>query len=190
MKINLGPKTILYPMPVLVVSTYDKDANPNAMTAAWGGIYDDNKVFLCLASDHVTTSNVKLTKAFSLAIADEKHVAEVDFFGLVSAKNQPNKIEEAGLHARKSEFVDAPIIAEFPLSLECKVSSINEDVPGSTYVIGEIVNVLASDKLLDDNQHINIDILKPISYDPSNHNYVAVERVVGKAFSEGNKFKK
>ena len=184
MRKNLGKQTWLYPMPVLIVGSYDKDGNADAMNAAWGGIYDENQVMLCLG-EHKTTQNIIAQDAFTVSFADVAHVAEADYVGIVSANNVPDKLDRAGFHTIKSEFVNAPIIEEFPLTLECKLLKINED----GIVIGEIVNVSAEESILDANGKINVDRLQIITYDPANMEYRRLGEKVGNAFSDGKKIK-
>ena len=139
MRKNFGKKTWVYPLPVLIIGTYDENGTADAMNAAWGGIYDSDKVVLSLSAGRKTTINIKNRKAFTVSFADAAHVVEADYVGMVSANKVPDKLEKAGLHTTKSEYVDAPVIDEFPMALECRLIKVNED--GN--VIGEIVNVNA-----------------------------------------------
>ena len=185
MRKNFGTKTWLYPMPVLIVGTYDEEKNPNAMNAAWGGIYDTNQVMVCLADDHKTTENIKKTGAFTVSFATVSTVVSCDYVGIVSANDEPNKFAKAGFHAEESEFVNAPIIKELPMTVECKLLKFNED----GICIGEIVNVSADESVLDDNGKIDAKKLDPIIYDSSSHAYWSFGEKVGKAFSDGKKIK-
>lgn len=137
MRKDFGAKPWLYPQPVLIIGTYNEDGTADAMNAAWGGLYDSNKVVLCLSAGHKTTANIRAQGAFTVSFADEAHVVPCDYVGLVSANNESGKMEKSGLHVTKSAFVEAPLIDELPVALECKLIRINED--GN--VIGEIVNV-------------------------------------------------
>ena len=123
MRKNFGAKTWLYPMPVLIVGTYDENGIPNAMNAAWGGVYDTNQVMVCLADDHKTTGNIKKTGAFTVSFATSKTVVPCDYVGIVSANDVPDKFAKAGFHATKSDYVDAPLIDELPMALECELIS-------------------------------------------------------------------
>ncbi len=174
----------MYPLPVLIIATYDENGTPNAMNAAWGGICDTNKISLSLSFSHKTVSNIKLKNAFTISIADASHIVEADYVGIVSANKVPDKLEKAGLHTTKSEFVDAPIITEFPLTLECKVYSIDEE---NEIIVGEIVNVSAEEAILNETGNIAPEKLQPISFDPSNNAYITFEKKVGNAFSDGKK---
>lgn len=127
MRKNFGKKTWFYPLPVLIIGSYDEKGNADAMNAAWGGIYDSDKVVLCLSEGHKTTGNIKKRGAFTVSFADAAHVVEADYVGLVSANDVEDKMERAGFHTTKSEFVDAPLIDELPVTLECRLIKINED---------------------------------------------------------------
>jgi flavin reductase (DIM6/NTAB) family NADH-FMN oxidoreductase RutF len=173
-------------MPVLIVSAYDENGVPCAMNAAWGGMHDENEVGICISAGHKTTKNIRQSGAFCVSIADEKHVVEADYLGVESGNKVPNKLEVAGLHTTKSEFVNAPVIDEFPMVLECKLLSYDEN---SGYMVGEIVNVAADEEVLTDGK-IDPSKLKPITFDPVNNKYIGLGAVVGNAFSDGKKLKK
>lgn len=181
MRKNFGPKSWIYPMPVLMVGSYNEDDSPNAMNAAWGGIYDTDTVMLCLADDHKTTKNIKFRKAFTVSFATVNTITPCDYLGIVSGNKCPDKFNRAGFHAVKSEFVDAPLIDELPMTLECKLIKFNED----GICIGKIVNVAADETILDEDGKINADLLAPISYDGATHAYRVLGSVVGHAFSDG-----
>lgn len=185
MRKNFGSKSWLYPMPVLIVGTYDEKGEPNAMNAAWGGIYDTNQIMLCLAHEHKTAENIKKTGAFTVSFATSATVAPCDYVGIVSANDVPDKFERAGFHASKSEFVNAPIIKELPVTLECKLWKFNED----GICVGEIVNVSADESVLDENGKIDAKLLDPIIYDSVSHAYWSFGEKVGQAFSDGKKIK-
>ena len=185
MRKNFGKKTWLYPMPVLIVGTYDEKGTPNAMNAAWGGIYDTNQVMVCLADDHKTTDNIRKTRAFTVNFATADTVIPCDYVGIVSANDTPDKFARAGFHATKSEYVNAPLIDELLMSVECKLLKFNED----GICIGEIVNVSADDSILDEKGMVDVKKLNPISYDPVSHAYLTLGEKVGQAFSDGKKMK-
>ena len=172
-------------MPVLIVGTYDENGAPNAMNAAWGSIYDTNLVMVCLADDHKTTENIKKTGAFTLSFATAKTVVPCDYVGIVSANDEPDKFAKAGFHATKSEYVNAPIIDELPMTVECKLFKFNED----GICIGEIVNVSADESILDEKGKVDAKKLDPIIYDSVTHAYWNFGEKVGKAFSDGLKIK-
>ena len=121
MRKNFGVKPWFYPLPVLIIGTYNEDGTPNAMNAAWGGLYAGDQVVLCLSPNHKTTGNLKARGAFTVHFADAAHVVPADYVGLVSGQDQPDKLAKAGLHGEKSPFVDAPLLKEFPVALECKL---------------------------------------------------------------------
>lgn len=181
-RVDFGAKPWVFPMPVLIVGTYDENGVPNAMNAAWGCITDMAEISISM-SEHKTTENFAKTGAFTVAFATEDTVVACDYVGVESASKVPNKFEKAGFTAVKSEKVNAPIIKELPMSLECKVKSFEDGI-----LIGEIVNVNADESILTDGQ-IDYKKLKPITYDPVTHDYVALGAAVGKAFSDGMKLK-
>lgn len=183
MRKNFGAKPFLYPMPVLIIASYDENGIPNAMNAAWGCIADMNRIGIYVAGNHKTMANILNRKAFTVSMADRDHIIEADYVGIASGNNVPNKLEIAGLNTTKSEFVDAPIIDELPMALECNFISFDED---SELLIGEIVNVCADEKILTDGK-IDPFKLNPITYDPVNHAYITLGEKVGSAFSDGKK---
>jgi len=185
MRKNFGPKPFLYPMPVLMIATYDEQGVPNAMNAAWGCIADMNRIGIYVAGNHKTMSNILIRKAFTVSVADAAHVVEADYVGIVSGNQVPDKLERAGLHTSKSSFVDAPLINELPMALECRLVSFDEE---SELLIGEIVNVCADEAILTDGS-IDPAKLNPITYDPVNHRYLTLGQPVGSAFSDGKKLK-
>lgn len=183
MRKNFGSNPWFYPLPVLIIGTYDKNGNPDAMNAAWGGLYDRDKVVLCLSAGHKTTANIKASGAFTASFADAPHVLEADYVGLVSANQIPDKLKRAGLHPLPSQFVNAPLIEEFPLALECKLLKITED--GN--LIGQIINVSADEKILGQDGKIDVAKLQAISFEPCGNYYVKMGEIVGNAFQDGKK---
>lgn len=186
MRKNFGAKPYLYPMPVLIIASYDENGVADAMNAAWGGISDDTRISMCLSPEHKTVKNILARGAFTISIADAAHVTECDYVGIVSANNVPDKLNHAGLHTTKSELVDAPLIDELPMALECKLVSYD---PDSCCMIGEILNVCADETILNENGIIDLTKFEPITYDPVHHTYRKLGDVVGKAFSDGKKLK-
>ena len=172
-------------MPVLIVATYDESGVPNAMNAAWGGIYDTNQVMLCLADDHKTTDNIKKTGAFTVSFATAKTVVPCDYVGIVSANDVPDKLLRAGFHVSRSEFVNAPVIEELKVAVECKLLKFNED----GICVGEIVNISAAEDVLDENGKVDAKKLDPIIYDGVTHAYWSFGEKVGQAFFDGKKIK-
>ena len=183
MTINLGKKTVLYPMPVLMVGSYDENGNPDLMTAAWGGIFNENMLNICIDKGHKTVANIIEKKAFTVAIADEANLTACDYVGIVSAHKVPDKLTRAGFTAVKSETVDAPVIEQLPMTLECELVSYDEE---TEQAVGRIVNVIADEAILTEGK-IDPSKLKPVTYDTVNKTYIALGNVVGKAFSDGKK---
>ena len=181
-RVDFGAKPVMYPMPVLIVATYDENGVPNAMNAAWGIITDMNEISISM-SEHKTTENLAKTGAFTVSMATESTVVPCDYVGVESAKKVPDKFEKAGFHATKSQHVNAPLIDELPMALECKVKSCENGI-----LVGEIVNVTADESILTDGK-IDPKKLKPIAFDPVNNTYMGLGEVVGKAFSDGLKLK-
>ena len=186
MRKNLKAKAYVYPLPVLIVGTYDENGIPNAMNAAWGTVCDTAQVSICLSADHKTVKNLLKTKAFTVAIADAKNVVPADYVGVVSANNVLDKLSKTGWHTVKSEFVNAPIIEELPLVLECKLVHYDTE---TEICIGEVVNVSVDDSILDGNGKIDLTKFEPICYDCDTHGYYKLGEKVGQAFSDGLKLK-
>lgn len=185
MRKNFGAKPYLYPQPVLIIASYGENDLPDAMNAAWGGISESNQVTMCLSSNHKTVENILKRKAFTISMGTANKVVECDYVGVVSGNDEPNKLAKAGFTVTKSELVDAPIINELPMAIECKLVSYN---PETCQMIGEIVNVNAEEEILT-NGNIDAEKLQAISYDPVNHDYLKVSGKVGKAFQDGMRLK-
>ena len=181
MRKNFGPKTACYPMPVYIIATYNADGTPNAMNAAWGGISEEKEISICVDSAHKTAENLIARGAFTVSMATAKYMAACDYVGIVSGNKEPQKFAKAGFHATKSEFVDAPLIDELPMALECKVISYD---PESCRLVGQIVNVCADESVLTDGK-VDVSKLRPITYDPMNHHYLVLGEKVGQAFHDG-----
>ena len=186
MRKNLGAKAILYPMPVLIIGTYDEKGTPNAMNAAWGGISEETEISICVDDSHKTADNVVRSGAFTVSIADKNNVVAADYVGIVSGNNQEDKIAKCGWTTEKSELVNAPLFKELPLAIECKLKSYDKD---SCRLVGEIVNISADESILDDKGRISLEKFFPITYDPVGHTYRTLGEVVGKAFSDGKNLK-
>ena len=181
-RVDFGTKPFMYPMPVLIVGTYDENGVPDAMNAAWGIITDMNEISISM-SKHKTTENLEKTGAFTVSIATEDTVVPCDYVGVESANKVSDKFAKAGFHATKSQHVNAPLIDELPMALECKVKSFENGI-----LVGEIVNVAADESILTNGQ-IDPEKLKPITYDPVNNTYVGLGKKVGNAFKDGLKLK-
>ncbi len=186
MRKNFGAKEWLYPMPVLIIASYATDGTPDAMNAAWGAISDDKEIGLCLSASHKTVKNILERKAFTVSVGTADLVRECDYFGVVSANDSATKFAKSGLHAIKSELVDAPLIQEFPFTLECKLISYDEK---TSHLYGEIVNVSIDEKILKDDGKVDVKKLKPICYDPVNCDYLVLGDAIAKAFKIGLELK-
>lgn len=186
MRKNFGAKPYAYPQPVFIVATYGEDGTPDAMNAAWGGISESTQISMCLSAGHKTVKNILARGAFTVSMADVAHMVACDYVGIVSANSVPNKLEKAGFHTAKAEFVDAPIIEELPMTLECTLVSYEEE---SCRLIGEIVNVSADERILGENGAIDPAKLEPITFDPVNNVYLKLGEKVGNAFKDGAKLK-
>ncbi|MBR3611113.1 MAG: flavin reductase family protein [Oscillospiraceae bacterium] len=186
MRKNFGAKPMVYPMPVFILAAYDENGVPDAMNAAWGGICGSDEICMAISPNHKTTKNFLATGAFTVSMADAEHVVACDYVGVESANKVPDKFEKAGFHATKSEFVNAPIIDELPMALECEVKSYD---PESHILIGKIINICADEKILNENGKIDPAKLRPITFDAANSKYIALGEIVGNAFSDGNALK-
>ena len=185
MRKNFGAKPILYPQPVFIIATWNEDGTANAMNAAWGGISEANEISMCSGENHRTTRNVLARKAFTVSMATADYVAECDYVGIVSGDQDPCKLDKCGFHTVKSEFVDAPVIRELPMAVECRLISYD---PETCRMVGEVINVCADESVLTDGK-IDPAKLKPITYDGMNHTYLVLGEKVGNAFSDGAKLK-
>lgn len=188
MRKNIKTSEAIFPMPVLMIATYNEDGSIDVMNAAWGTMLSRNQVILNLTETHKTVKNIKNRKAFTVSIADANHVKEADYFGVVSGNTTPNKFENSGLTATKSSNVDAPIINEFPLCMECEFIEYQDDEYGCG-VIGKIVNVTADESVLTDDK-VDITKVNAIAFDPYTHGYYRVTERVGEAFKDGLQLKK
>lgn len=184
MKKELDVHPYLFPMPVLMIATYGDDNVVDVMNMAWGGICAENMVSLNIDEDHKTSENIKKRGAFTLSIADIPHIEAADFFGIASGNKMPDKFERSGLSAVKSEKVDAPIVQEFPLTLECRVVEDRMEVYGH-HIIGEIVGVLADEAVLDEKGKVEAAKLNAFVFDQFRSGYYAIGEKVGQAWHTG-----
>ena len=185
MRKNFGSQHWLFPQPVLMIATYNEDGTPDIMNAAWGGISDSDEISISISNTHKTAENLLKRGAFTVSFATVDQVAACDYVGLVSGNKVSDKFARAGFHAVKSEFVDAPLVEELPMALECRVRSYDTE---TDILKGEIVNVSADETILTDGK-IDPAKLRPIVFDPVNHDYLELGAKAGKAFGEGNKIK-
>lgn len=188
MKKDVKNKQAIFPMPVLMIATYNDDDNVDVMNAAWGTMLSMDSVALNLDENHKTVKNIKKRKAFTVGLADKDHMVQADYVGVVSANNVPDKFEKSGLHFTKSKNVDAPVIDEWPVSLECEFIEYQDDETGIG-VIGKVVNVVANEEVVDEKGLVDVSKLNALIFDPFGHNYFVVGEKVGNAFQEGQKLK-
>ncbi len=186
---DLGAIPAVFPMPVLMVATYNDDGSIDVMNVAWGGICGMDKIALNLATDRKTLKNIQARKAFTVALADEAHIKEADFFGTASGNTMPDKFERTGLHAVKSAHVDAPIIEEFPLTMECSLEEVR-DCFGEQRVVGTIVNVVADEKVLDEKGKVDASKLNAIMFDQFRNTYYTAGKEIAQAWRVGAEYMK
>ena len=182
MRKNFGAKAMCYPMPVFIIGTYNADGSPNAMNAAWGGISEETELTICVDNTHKTAENLLARKAFTVSMATARMMTACDYVGIVSGTKEPEKFAKAGFHATKSEFVDAPLIDELPMALECELLSYDEE---TCRLVGRIVNVCVDESVLGENGKVDVAKLAHITYDPVNHAYLVLGEKVGQAFHDG-----
>ena len=184
MKKDLGPVPAVFPMPVLVVAAYDAKGTVQSMNAAWGQICDMDKIALFLDPGHATTKAILETKAFTVALADRAHMAEADYVGIVSGNQVADKFARSGLAAAKSARVNAPVIAEFPVAMECELAEVVESK--TLYaIVGTIVNTLAEERVLDEKGKVDPAKLDAIAFDQFRRGYYATGEKAGQAWNAG-----
>ena len=185
MRKNFGAKPWTYPQPVFMIGSYDEEGKPDVMNAAWGGISCDTELCMCISAGHKTTKNILARKAFTVSMATAGQMTACDYVGIVSGNQEPDKMEKAGFHTVKAEHVDAPVIEELPMTLQCRLISYD---PESCHLFGEIVNVSADESILTDGK---IDVMKlaPITFDPVESAYHVIGEKVRNAFADRAKLK-
>ena len=186
MRKNFGAKPLTYPQPVFIIATYGEDGTPDAMNAAWGGISEIKEISMCLSAGHKTVKNILKRKAFTVSMADAAHIVACDYVGLVSGNNVPDKFERAGFHATKSEFVDAPLIDELAVAVECRLIDYN---PDTCILRGEIVNVSVDESVIGEDGKVAVEKAAPVIFDPFNNEYRKIGAKAGNAFSDGKELK-
>ena len=182
MRKNFGAKPFLYPQPVFIIATYNDDGTADAMNAAWGGISEDKELSMCISEGHKTTANILARKAFTVSMATAEQMVACDYVGIESGNQVLDKVAKAGWHTTKSEFVDAPLIDELPMAVECRLVSYD---PESCRLVGEIVNVSCDESALNDAGKVDPAKVRPITFDPFNNTYLALGAAVGRAFHDG-----
>ena len=185
MKKNIKTTEAIFPMPVLMIATYNDDGTIDVMNAAWGTMLERDQVILNLTESHKTVQNIRKRKAFTVSIANAKNVVAADYLGIVSGNNTPNKFENTGLTTTKSENVDAPIINEFPICMECELL----DGESNWGIVGKVVNTLADEEVMN-GDNVDINLVEAIAFDPYTHGYYKVTERVGNAFKDGLQLKK
>lgn len=183
MKKELKICPAIFPQPVIMIATYNDDNSIDVMNAAWGTPFDTNQIELNISDSHRTTENIRKRKAFSVSLANVDNMVEADYVGMVSAKNVKDKFERTKWRAHHSDLVDAPVLDDFPYSLECTLECFKDDYG----IIGNINRLLIDDKYLDENGKVDLSKMRIIAYDPFNHGYYVVGDKVGQAFFEGKK---
>lgn len=186
---DFGVKPYLFPMPTYMIATYNEDDSVDVMMMAWGGICAENMVALNLEAEHKTVANIESRKAFTLSVPGTDKLKESDFLGIATANKMADKFERCGLHAVKSERVDAPIVTEYPLTLECEVVEM-QNQPYGLRVLGKIVNVIADEKVLDESGKIDAGKLNAFAFDQMRNGYYAIGEKVGQAWNSGVEYMK
>ena len=186
MRKNLGKVPAVYPMPMLMVAAYDEAGTVNVMNAAWGMICDMDKIALFIDEEHRTTKNIRAVGAFTVSIADRAHMDAADFFGIASGNDMADKFARTGYHAAKSGYVNAPVIEEFPVAMECELAEIVE-TENLHAVVGRIVNVSADERVLDENGKIAPEKLDALIFDQFRAGYYVSGEKVGEAWNAGRK---
>ncbi|MBO1362965.1 flavin reductase [Prevotella sp. A2931] len=185
---SFGTKPWLLPQPVLIIGIYDKDGNPNAMNAAWAGTWDRDRIMISLGA-HQTTKNLEEKGDFTVAFATKETLTASDFVGIVSMKNNPDKIKKTGWTVVPAEQVKAPVFTEFPMTMECRVKEKLDESATGCYLIAEVVNILCDEAYLAEDGKPDMTRMNLISFDPIHLRYVQMGDVVGKAFSDGKALK-
>jgi len=184
MKKDIGKIPAIFPMPVLMIGTYDENGKVDVMNAAWGQVCDNDRIILSLTESHKTVKNIKLNKAFTVALADRVHVEAADYFGIVSGNNAEDKFERTGYHAVKSDMVNAPIIEEFPIVMECELTEIidTESIYG---IVGKILNTKVDESALSENGKVDVRKLDALMFDQFQSGYYTVGEKVATAWNAG-----
>ncbi|MCR5130569.1 MAG: flavin reductase [Prevotella sp.] len=183
---NFTDQAVITPLPAIMIATWDANEQPDVMMAAWGGQCGPKHICFNLSA-HKTTENIKLKKAFTISFATKDDIVQSDYFGIVSANDVPDKVAKAGFTVTKSPNVDAPIINEYKLTLECRVVTFDENENGGARVVGEIVNMSADESILNEEGKVDLGKLQPVIFDSSNNTYRVVGEKVGDAWGSGKK---
>ena len=185
---SFGQKSWMLPQPVLIIGTYNSDGTPNAMNAAWGGQWDAKEIVISMGA-HATTENLARCNDFTVAFATKDTMVASDFVGIVSAKNDPEKMQKTGWTAIKADNVNAPVFTDFPMTLECRILRKIDESEEGYYIVAEIVNILVNEEYLADDGKPDVEKMQLITYDPVHHGYISLGNRVGNAFSDGKQLK-
>lgn len=185
---NFGQKSWMLPQPVLIIGTYNADGTPNAMNAAWGGQWDAREIMISMGA-HATTENLDRCPDFTVAFATKHTMVAADYVGIVSAKDDPKKMQKTGWTATKAKHANAPVFTDFPMTLECRIVKKIDVSEEGYYIVAEILNILVDESYLDAEGRPDVDRMGLITYNPINHAYHALGQQVGKAFVDGKALK-
>ena len=185
---SFGQKPWMLPQPVLVIGTYDKSGKPNAMNAAWAGQWDAKEIMIAMGA-HATTENLDNCPDFTVAFATRQTMTAADFVGIVSAKNDADKMAKTGWTSAKAEHVNAPVFTDFPMTLECRIKEKIDESAEGYYIVAEIVNILVDEHFLAEDGNPDVEKMQLIAYDPVHHGYLALGERVGNAFADGKALK-
>lgn len=189
MKKDLGVLPSVFPMPVLIVASYDNNGTVQIMNAAWGMTCASDRIALFIDADHATTKAINQSKAFTVSLADKAHIDVADYFGIATGNKMPDKFAKSGYHAEKSQKVNAPVIQEFPVTLECELAEIT-NTENVHAVVGKIVNVLADEKVLSENGKVDPLKLNALIFDQFQNGYYVATEKVGQAWNAGREIMK
>ena len=185
---SFGQKPWVLPQPVLIIGTYNSDGTPNAMNAAWGGQWDAKEIMISMGK-HATTENLARCEEFTVAFATKDTMVASDFVGIVSAKNDSEKMQKTGWTAIKAENVNAPVFTDFPMTMECRILRKIDESEEGYYIVAEIVNILVGEDYIGEDGKPDVEKMQLITYEPIRHGYVELGKRVGNAFSDGKKLK-
>lgn len=185
---SFKPKPWVVPQPVMIIGTYDENGKPNAMNAAWGGQWDSGEVMISMGS-HATTRNLNRCGEFTLAFANRATMVASDYVGMVSARNEPDKITKTGWKVEKVSMVNAPVFKDFPMTMECRITRKIDESETGCYIIAEIVNILVDEKYLAADGKPDVEKMELIVFDPVHNGYIVLGSRAGNAFSEGKVLK-
>lgn len=182
------PAAWLLPQPVLIIGTYDKQGNPNAMNAAWGGQWDLHEIMISLGS-HLTTDNLDIHGEFTVAFTTADTMLAADFVGIVSGRKTPDKMQKTGWTVEHAPHVNAPLFKDFPMTIECRVKQKIDETDTGYYLVAEIVSILCHDKYLADDGKPDVQKMELITFDPVHNTYIQLGNTIGRAFADGKQLK-